>query len=336
MTMIDTNVSRRSLLAGLGGMTFCIALGNDGVRLMSQARATRLGERAGDALGAHRARRQDHHSQRRRRNGPGLDDLAAAHRGRGDGRRLVEGRDRMDPGRRQDLRLQEPDRDRAADVDRRQPRGAALFQPAAHGWRAGAQGADRQCRAEMGGRPRHAAHRAERRDQSRQWPTPELWRDRRVRNDSRDAARGRCERAQGPQGFPADRKIPAAPRHAGQGQRHGAIRHRREAAGDGLCLDAALAGSQRAKRSVGSGQAGPIRRGAGELERRRGQGHERRARDRRPGERARRRRRSFRERQGRPRRPQGQVAESQGRGLRLRARARRLRQDPRRSERAGG
>ncbi len=42
MTMIDTNVSRRSLLAGLGGMTFCIALGNDGVRLMSQARANAL------------------------------------------------------------------------------------------------------------------------------------------------------------------------------------------------------------------------------------------------------------------------------------------------------
>jgi isoquinoline 1-oxidoreductase beta subunit len=42
MTMIDTNVSRRSVLAGLGGMTFCVALGNDGVRLMSQAQATAL------------------------------------------------------------------------------------------------------------------------------------------------------------------------------------------------------------------------------------------------------------------------------------------------------
>ncbi|HET7020828.1 MAG TPA: molybdopterin cofactor-binding domain-containing protein [Xanthobacteraceae bacterium] len=39
MTMIDTTPSRRSVLAGLGGMAFCIAVGNDGVRLMSQAQA---------------------------------------------------------------------------------------------------------------------------------------------------------------------------------------------------------------------------------------------------------------------------------------------------------
>src|ERR1700749_1036288 len=42
MTMIDTAPSRRSVLAGLGGMAFCIAVGNDGVRLMSQARANTL------------------------------------------------------------------------------------------------------------------------------------------------------------------------------------------------------------------------------------------------------------------------------------------------------
>src|SRR5437764_3850922 len=36
---IDTNLSRRSVLAGLGGLTFCIAVGNDGVRLMGQAEA---------------------------------------------------------------------------------------------------------------------------------------------------------------------------------------------------------------------------------------------------------------------------------------------------------
>ncbi len=40
--MIDTNISRRSVLAALGGMSFCIALGNDGVRLMSQAQANAL------------------------------------------------------------------------------------------------------------------------------------------------------------------------------------------------------------------------------------------------------------------------------------------------------
>ena len=42
MTMIDTAPSRRSVLAGLGGLTFCIAVGNDGVRLMAQAQANAL------------------------------------------------------------------------------------------------------------------------------------------------------------------------------------------------------------------------------------------------------------------------------------------------------
>src|ERR1700745_1570208 len=42
MTMIDTTPSRRSVLAGLGGMAFCIAVGSDGVRLMSQAQANAL------------------------------------------------------------------------------------------------------------------------------------------------------------------------------------------------------------------------------------------------------------------------------------------------------
>src|SRR5215510_9113580 len=42
MTMIDTTPSRRGVLAGLGGMAFCIAVGNDGVRLMSQAQANAL------------------------------------------------------------------------------------------------------------------------------------------------------------------------------------------------------------------------------------------------------------------------------------------------------
>src|SRR5437588_12619888 len=40
--IIESNISRRSVLAGLSGMSFCIALGNDGVRLMSQAQANAL------------------------------------------------------------------------------------------------------------------------------------------------------------------------------------------------------------------------------------------------------------------------------------------------------
>src|SRR5881227_4453055 len=46
MNMIDTNLSRRGVLAGLGGLTFCIAVGNDGVRLMSQAQANALANTA--------------------------------------------------------------------------------------------------------------------------------------------------------------------------------------------------------------------------------------------------------------------------------------------------
>ena len=42
MTIVDTKLTRRSLLAGAGGMTFCIALGSGGVRLMSQAQANAL------------------------------------------------------------------------------------------------------------------------------------------------------------------------------------------------------------------------------------------------------------------------------------------------------
>ena len=41
-----------------------------------------------------------------------------------------------------------------------------------------------------------------------------LRRDRRLRHDSGDAAGGRSERAQGAQGFPPDRQVRAAPRHA--------------------------------------------------------------------------------------------------------------------------
>src|SRR5215510_12529449 len=42
MNMIDRDISRRGVIAGLGGMAFCIAVGNDGVRLMSQAQANAL------------------------------------------------------------------------------------------------------------------------------------------------------------------------------------------------------------------------------------------------------------------------------------------------------
>src|SRR6516165_7458720 len=42
MNMIDRDISRRGVIAGLGGMAFCIAVGNDSVRVMSQAQANAL------------------------------------------------------------------------------------------------------------------------------------------------------------------------------------------------------------------------------------------------------------------------------------------------------
>ena len=46
MTIIDRHISRRGAIAGLGGMAFCIAVGNNGVRLMSQAQANALANTA--------------------------------------------------------------------------------------------------------------------------------------------------------------------------------------------------------------------------------------------------------------------------------------------------
>src|SRR4051812_22008630 len=42
MTMIEKEVSRRSVLAGLGGMTFCLALGGEGMSLVPGAQANTL------------------------------------------------------------------------------------------------------------------------------------------------------------------------------------------------------------------------------------------------------------------------------------------------------
>src|SRR5262249_34882068 len=42
MTIMDRDISRRGVLAGLGSMSFCLALGTDGVRLFSQAQASAM------------------------------------------------------------------------------------------------------------------------------------------------------------------------------------------------------------------------------------------------------------------------------------------------------
>src|SRR5215204_7636538 len=38
----NSEISRRGVLAGLGGLSFCLAVGSDGVNLMSQAQANAL------------------------------------------------------------------------------------------------------------------------------------------------------------------------------------------------------------------------------------------------------------------------------------------------------
>src|SRR5215210_9242635 len=38
----NSEISRRGILAGLGGLSFCLAVGSDGVNLMSQAQANAL------------------------------------------------------------------------------------------------------------------------------------------------------------------------------------------------------------------------------------------------------------------------------------------------------
>src|SRR5205814_621053 len=60
MTIVDRHISRRGAIAGLGGMAFCIAVGNDGVRLMSQAQANAL-----ESVRKHQAGLQSFRSMRR-------------------------------------------------------------------------------------------------------------------------------------------------------------------------------------------------------------------------------------------------------------------------------
>ena len=61
---IDTSTGSRThpprRARRLGGMTFCLALGTDGVSLVSEAQANTLANAPGHALGAHRAGRHDH------------------------------------------------------------------------------------------------------------------------------------------------------------------------------------------------------------------------------------------------------------------------------------
>ena len=227
------------------------------------ARRCRHAARTAVAMGADRARRH-HHNSHGYRDGSGLRHVHSADdRGR-DGCRLVQGDARMgafEPGSLWLARSQRPPRH---DGHRQPCRDDVLERPA-HRGRAGAQGADRECRREMGRRCRNAQDRAERGHRPELGKAIELWRDRGLRQGAGAAAGRRQERAEGAERLPPDRAIGAAARSAVQGQRHGAIFHRREIAGHGLCQRPACAGE---------------RQHAGEMERCRDQGHARRDRDR--------------------------------------------------------
>ena len=119
------------------------------------------------------------------------------------------------------------------------------------------------------------------------------------------------------EGLPPDRQDHPAPRHARQGERLGNLRHRRAAPRHGLRHVAALAGAHRP---------------AGKLERRRHQEDAGRDRHRAAAQRRRHRRPALRAGDGGPQRAQGDLEERRGRELQLGAGARGLRQGPPRRE----
>ena len=149
-TLKAPELSRRGVLAGLGGMSFCLALGTDGVRLVAEAQANAL------------ANAQVTPWVRIAPDGTITILTAGAEMGQGSmtGLPLILAEE-MDadwskvkiewcPADPEGLRLQGPVRSDATDVDRRQPRHAALLQRPAHGGRAGAQGPARSTRRRNG------------------------------------------------------------------------------------------------------------------------------------------------------------------------------------------
>ena len=195
MTMDKTQITRRGALAGLGGMSFCLALGTDGAKLFSAAEAS-TDAKAFNAW------------VRVAPSGTITIISAGAEMGQGsltnlpmivaeemdaDWSKVV---DRNGAGRRRRLRLHDQQQP-AHDGDRRQPRHHAVLRRPAHRRRAGAQGDADERGGALGRRCLDAAHRAERRRQPGQRPAPDLRRDRGIRQGALAAAGGRSQGAQG-------------------------------------------------------------------------------------------------------------------------------------------
>src|SRR4029079_19386263 len=105
LALRSPEITRRGMLAGIGGMTFYFALGTDGTRILPPADdaqrpgcpcACRCRHAAGSplAMGADRARRQ-HHNSYDYRNGAGLRHVHSADDRGGNGCRLEQGDARM-------------------------------------------------------------------------------------------------------------------------------------------------------------------------------------------------------------------------------------------------
>ena len=221
-----TAVSRRALLTGglAGGFLLAFHLPcARGQRAGAAARRDRRQVRA-QRLHPHRSGRQDHAGHAAGRDGAGH-----LHLGRDDPRRRA--RRRFLAGRRSSTRRRTTSSTPiplfGIQVDRRLQFGPRVLEAAAQRRRQRARHAGAGRRAAVAGRAREL-HRGERRgDPRRQRPQARLWRAGRGRGQQtppKDVA------AQGPEGFQADRQAAEAPRHAGQGQRQGRLRHRRDAA----------------------------------------------------------------------------------------------------------
>ena len=235
--------------------------GGDGVRARGPVRA--------QCLHPHRQGRQDHAGHAAGRDGPGRLHLVAHDPRRGARRGLRPGGADACAGQRQTLRQScfwHPGH-------RQFQLRSRVLAAAAQGGRRGARHAGAGGSATVAGRA-GKLHDGERAGDPRdQRPQAFLWRPGGSGEQS-DAAEGRP--AQGPEGLHADRQAAETPRYAGQDQRQGRVRHRRDAARHEVRDPGAMSRVRRQGRPCRrQGGQGRSRRAAGCRARRPGRGRRR-------------------------------------------------------------